>query len=209
MKIDFHIHTKFSKCSNLEPADAVKAAEKKGLDIIALINHDLKPKIFKGSPKVKVIPGVEVTSKEGHILIINTTKEFKKGLPAQEIIDEAGKDRNALIIIPHPFDVMRKGVGDAIYKLKGYHAVEVNARCLFNGFNKKAREFAKTKKIPLIAGSDSHFAYEIGNAWTYINAGTVSQAIRMIKQGKTRCFIKKRGFLNKLGPFVKSMFRPQ
>ncbi len=209
MNIDFHIHTKYSKCSNLNPAEAVRIAEKRGLNVIALINHDIKPIRFKGSSKVKVLRGVEVSSKEGHILIINTSHEFKKGLNAQEVINEARKDKNCLIIIPHPFDVTRKGVGRALYELNGYHAIEVNARCLFNKFNDEARSFAKEFNVPLIAGSDAHFIDEIGNAKTVIKSRTINEAFKLIKQGKTHCYIKKRSFINKLKPFIKSMLRPQ
>jgi hypothetical protein len=203
MKIDFHIHTHFSKCSELDPKKAVSIAEEKGLDVIALINHDIKPKKFKGTKKVKVIPGVEVSTKEGHLLVINTTQEFRKGIKAQEVIDKARND--ALIIIPHPFDFFRKGIGGSIKELNNYHAIELNARCLFQRINKKTRAFAKKNKIPLIAGSDAHFPGEIGNAYTIVNAQTIKQAIKKIKQGKTRCYIRKRPSYNKLKYFFKSM----
>lgn len=203
MKIDFHIHTNYSICSNIEPSEAVKAAEKAGLDAIALINHDLKPLKFKGSDKVKVIHGVEVSTKEGHLLIINTQKEYPKGTPAQEVINNAEKD--ALIILPHPFDALRKGIGNKVKELTGYHAVEVNGRCLHSSFNKKARVFAEKSNKPLISGSDAHFLEEIGNAHTIVKAKTIKQAIKKIKQGKTRVFIKKRPITNKLKYFFKSM----
>ncbi len=210
MRLDFHIHTYLSKCSNLKPRIAVKKAEEAGLDLIALINHDLKPRIFKGSTNVRVIPGVEVSTREGHILIINTKMSFSKGMHAQDVIDEAKKDRKSLIIIPHPFDFMRKGVGgNTLSELNGYHAVEVNARCLLSYFNNKVIEFADKNNKPLIAGSDSHFDYEIGNAVTTVNAKTINQAINKIKRGETELFIKKRSLLQKLKPFIMSMTRPK
>ena len=202
MKIDFHIHTFHSECSDLRPEDAIKRAGKVGLDAIALISHNINPKITK-SNKVRVIPGVEVSTKEGHILIVNTDKEFPKGLPAQEVIEMAPK--TALIIIPHPFDSFRKGVNSEIVNLKGYHAIEVNARCLSKKFNLKAIKFAKENNIPLVAGSDAHFVEEIGNAFTIVNAKTIDEAIAKIKQGQTRIYVKKRSFIEKLNPFIRSM----
>ncbi|MFA5405769.1 MAG: PHP domain-containing protein [Candidatus Nanoarchaeia archaeon] len=203
MKIDFHIHTKYSKCSNIDPVKAVKRAEEKGLDAIVLLNHNLKPRVFKGSSKVKVIPGIEVSTKEGHVLVINTKKDFKKGLSAQEVINKAGK--GSLVIIAHPFDKLRCGVGSKINELKGYHAIEVNARCLSNKFNNESRAFAKKNNIPLVAGSDSHFINEIGNAWTEVKAKTISEAIRKVKQGQTKTYIRKRGFWEKAKYHLKSM----
>src|SRR4030042_456596 len=108
MKIDLHVHTNYSICSNMSPQEAIKAAEEAGLDAIALANHDIKPKQFKGNNKIKVINGVEVTTKEGHLLVLNTKKEFKKETSAQEVINKA--ENNALIIIPHTYDYFRHGM---------------------------------------------------------------------------------------------------
>ncbi len=198
MKIDFHIHTFHSKCSNLRPKDAIKRAEEVGLDAIALISHDYNPKIRIDEPII-VIPGVEVSTKEGHLLIVNTDEEFPKNRPAQEIINMAPKE--ALIIVPHPFDSFRKGIDKEVKNLKGYHALEVNARCLLNSFNKKVMKYKN-----IVAGSDSHFINEIGNAYTIVEAKTIKGAIKKIKEGKAKVFLKKRNLFERLGPFIKSMF---
>lgn len=203
MKIDLHVHTGYSICSNMKPAEAVRAAEQVGLDAIALINHDLKPVKFKGSKKVKVIHGVEVTTKEGHLLVLNTNKSFPKKISAQEVINNVEKD--ALVIIPHPFDLFRKGLSKKLVDLTGYHAVEVNGRCLLPSFNNKARDFAKKHDKPLTGGSDAHFTGEVGNAYTIVNARSIKGAIKKVKQGKTRVFIKKRPVTNRLKYFFKSM----
>jgi len=204
MKIDFHVHSHHSRCSNLDPKDAMRIAKDKGFDAIALISHNIKPIKYK-SKGLKIIQGVEVSAKQGHMLVLNTNKEFKKGSDAQEIINQAGK--NALIIIAHPFDPTRGGMGNHILKLKGYHAIELNGRCLFDKFNDKVREFARKNNIPLVAGSDSHFTEEMGNAHTIIKAKTIKEVIRKVKQGKTRCYIKKRPIIKKLKPYIKSMLR--
>ena len=139
---------------------------------------------------------------QGHILILNTDKEYPKGINAQEAINMA--EKKALIIIPHPFDITRKGVGSKLYKLKGYHAIEVNARCLFDYFNKKAIKYSRVHNVPLVAGSDSHFPQEIGNAYITVKAKTIKEAIKKIKQGKNKTYLKKRKIKKKLGPYLKS-----
>jgi predicted metal-dependent phosphoesterase TrpH len=58
------------------------------------------------------------------------------------------------------------------YKIIKYiDAVEgFNARSLFSKFNEKAKTFAKENDLPIIAGSDAHFANEIGTGITLINS---------------------------------------
>jgi predicted metal-dependent phosphoesterase TrpH len=45
-----------------------------------------------------------------------------------------------------------------------------NARCLAGGINRKGTEFAKTRDMPMIAGSDAHSLVELGLASVYLPA---------------------------------------
>ena len=49
MRFDLHIHTKYSRCLNQEPADILKRAKKIGLDGIAVLDHNTT----KGSKEAK------------------------------------------------------------------------------------------------------------------------------------------------------------
>jgi len=205
MKIDFHVHTKESPCSKMPIEVALEKAKEAGLDAIAVVNHNVKPLVYKGKSKVKIIPGVEVSTKEGHLLVINTNKTFTRGSPAQEVIDKAGKD--ALIIVAHPFDWTRKGMLWRINKLKGYHGVEINSRCLLDRFNDKARLFAKKNHKILIAGTDSHSPEEIGLAYTEVKAKTIKEAISNIKKGDCTPVLIKRPLKQKIKPFARSIIK--
>ena len=66
MKYDLHIHTNYSKCSNLKPREILKMAKKRGLDGIAVADHDTMKggiAVFKENKNknLEVIKGEEIT----------------------------------------------------------------------------------------------------------------------------------------------------
>lgn len=99
-RADLHIHTCLSPCASLEmtPKRIIEEAVKKGLDIIAITDHNahenVPPAVKLGEKKgVLVVPGMEVTtSEEVHILglfpEIDYLREFQKvvynGLPERD-----------------------------------------------------------------------------------------------------------------------------
>ncbi len=103
----------------------------------------------------------------------------------------AGKKIGGFIVVPHPFDATRSRISHELERIKNFiDAVEViNSRCISVRFNQKALEFAQKNKLPIIAGSDSHFSYEIGSAYTLIrtekNRPSEREIFSAIKKGDT------------------------
>ncbi|MFQ6137148.1 MAG: PHP-associated domain-containing protein [Candidatus Hydrothermarchaeales archaeon] len=108
MKIDLHVCTTHSKHPDENPAspqEAIRIAIKRGLDGIAIVDHDtlnggeeakgLAPKDFL------VITGNEISAKEGHIVLFGVDKAIQKGTPLSEILDIA-RDHDGLVVLPHP-----------------------------------------------------------------------------------------------------------
>ena len=80
LKADLHVHTPASQdmadnWKNSTPADVVRIANEKGLDVIGITDHntaawcDLVRQAADGSP-VTVFPGVEISTPEGHLLAL-------------------------------------------------------------------------------------------------------------------------------------------
>ena len=69
---DLHVHTGRSPDSRAELAALVAAANRAGLDFIALTDHDLPPEegIFAKPERngVLLVPGIEYTTDKGHLL---------------------------------------------------------------------------------------------------------------------------------------------
>ena len=184
MKYDLHMHTHYSKCSNLKPWTILKLAKKKKLDGVAITDHHE----IKGALEVKrlnkdkdfgVIIGEEVSTNYGDVLIYYLNKKID-AIDFYEVIDEARK-QGALITIAHPFRttlVHYHKFKLPIEKIRNkIDAIECfNARTL-PGDNKKANEAADKLKIAKTAGSDSHFFFEIGTGYTIFD-GDLRKSIK-------------------------------
>ena len=104
-RTDLHIHTLLSPCGDLEmtPARIVSMANNRGLDVIAITDHNTTKQcelVWKLGKKsgLPVIPGCEITSREEvHCLCL--FEDFDALRTFQLFIDEH------LIVIPHNHDL--------------------------------------------------------------------------------------------------------
>lgn len=167
------MHTYHSKCSNLKPEILLKTAKKRGLNGIAVTDHNtikgaLKVKKLNKGKEFEVIVGEEISTDAGEILAYYINKEIKKG-NFFSVMDEI-KKQGAIASLSHPF---RTSLNPAhhfkypIEKIKNkIDAIEVfNARNL-PGNNEKSQKIAKKLNLAGTAGSDAHFAFEIATAFT-------------------------------------------
>ena len=189
LKYDLHNHTHYSSCSNLKPEILLKVIKKKGMNGIAITDHDttkgaLEVKKLNKDKDFEVIVGEEVSTNYGDVLTYYLNKEIKSK-DFFTVVDEV-KKQAGLIIIPHPF---RKSLnpthkfGYPISKIKNkIDAIECfNARML-PGNNEKAQRLSKKLNIAGTGGSDAHFRFEIGRAYTIFD-GTLRKAL---KEKKTK-----------------------
>jgi len=191
MKYDLHNHTYYSKCSNLKPEILLKVAKKKGLNGIAVTDHNttkgaLAVKKLNKDKNFEVIIGEEVDTNFGDVLTYYLNKEIKTH-DFFTLVDEV-KRQNGLISIPHPFRVSinpKLKFSYPIEKIKNkINAIECfNARML-PGNNEKAQKLAKKLNIPGTGGSDAHFKLDIARAYTIFDDNLTLR--KALKQNKTR-----------------------
>jgi len=191
MKFDLHVHSEYSKDSRSSHEDILRVALKRGLDGFAICDHDTiegglfcAEKALELGLGITVIPGVEVSSSKGHILVLGIKENIEPLLSPKETICKARK-LGGTVIIPHPFKRSSHGIGS--FEGLDVDAVEVfNSRCLFNGANRKAVIEAKRLGIPAVAGSDSHIPEMVGQAYTEIDISenTLEAVLRAIREGK-------------------------
>lgn len=188
MRFDLHIH---STCSDghAHVHEIIKVAVRRGLHGLAITDHDT----LRGSAealrlaqeqrlKLIIISGAEITTSEGHLLVLGIDELPKKGLSPEETIDEA-RDLGGIAIVPHPYHPLRKAIG----RIPECDAVEVyNSKHVFGIANLRARLEASRRGIPMIAGSDSHYAETVGLGITDIDADDGDEALRAICLGRTR-----------------------
>lgn len=171
MKYDLHIHTKYSSCSNLDPALIIKLAQKRGMDGIAITDHhttkgaEIVAKYNKDK-NFEVILGCEIaTTDGGEILAYYIQDNIHRGTIA-EVLDSC-RSQGCIVSLAHPFDSFRKSFAQDQFPLKKVDALECwNGRALLSRFNKIAVETAEKYGYAKTAGSDAHFDFEIGQSYT-------------------------------------------
>lgn len=186
-RFDLQVHTDVSPCSRASPEDVVAAAKRRGLDGIAVTNHDTvegyDAVAESAGDNLEVIRGCEVTTTQGHLLALGVSSAPPKAEPMTVI--DAVHDQGGIAVLSHPFDRLREYYSSELEDIAAaVDAVEVvNSRCLFERFNRRARRFASEYGLPVTGGSDAHFPIEIGRAVTVVPEET--DVLMAIRKGST------------------------
>ena len=189
---DLHVHTNYSKDGESSVEEILRQAEAEGLDAIAITDHDSVDGAIKAltvPTTVLVIPGIEVSTKQGHLLVLGVTEIIPAGLDVVATVSIA-KRMGGLAILPHPYHVWRHGV--ARRKKAGMDivdAVEVfNSRYIVGSANQKAARIAKRLGKPCVGGSDAHNAKFVGFGRTYVESEkNVPAILEAIRAGRVSC----------------------
>lgn len=179
IKLDLHVHTNGSFDSSSSLVDMLKAAKKRGLSGIAVANHNRITDIaaeLKNAPQelrdMIVISACEYSTDKGHVLAYFLDEDIAKGLERTngwysfEQVCRRAKSANTPIFFAHPFAPQIEKSQEEILMVDGYEAY--NARIMHSRIkdaNQKAQQLAKRLDKPFTAGSDAHFANEVGYAY--------------------------------------------
>ncbi len=193
---DLHIHSSHSRDGESLVADIIVQAEKMGLDGIAITDHDTMDGV-KEALSIKtsliIIPGIEISTQQGHLLALGLYEPIPAGLEIMDTIAQI-REQKGVSILPHPFHRYRHGAGLVVPEvISAVDAIEVfNSRFIIGTANQKAKETAIRLKKPMIGGSDAHQAAFVGYGVTYIDADPdVLSILGAIRDGKTRYAGKK------------------
>jgi hypothetical protein len=192
LKIDLHVHTHYSYDSVITPEELVYYARKHGLDAVAITDHDRIDGALKIAKETDflIIPGIEVSSLNGHVVGLNLQEPIPKKLSVSETVDKI-HEKGGLAVACHPVAFMKGSVGKNANAR--FDAVEViNASVIPFGYSiKHGEKIASSLGISRVAGSDAHYGSEIGCAYTIIEAEPkVEEIINAISKGKCQPFGK-------------------
>jgi len=191
MRFELHCHTKHSTtvapldCKE-EPVEVVRQAKRSGLAGIAITDHDTTAawKAAKAEAKkqgVVFIPGIEISSKRGHILGLGVSEAIGAKHSVGETIDRI-HDAGGIAIAAHPFDIRGHGVKELLSKAD---AVETfNALSVDRFSNMLTESKAGALGMPQTSGSDAHTLGMIGRAAIEARAHDLDSVIREIRKGR-------------------------
>lgn len=193
-----HVHTCYSKDGLTTPRDIISYLRKRGLNGAAITDHDTiegAEKMLKSrNDDLLIIPGIETSTRHGHVLGINIRTPLPKGLSIKEAIERI-HDAGGIVIAAHPHALFKDGIklNQKIIDL-GLDAIEVVNSSSFPFFplTYLSKKFAVRHFIPQTAGSDSHIPETIGLAYTIIenDETSVDDVIEAIRKGLTVPFGK-------------------
>jgi predicted metal-dependent phosphoesterase TrpH len=198
LRIDFHVHSFFSMDGISSPEDLIVAARAAGLNGFAVTDHNtceaVDYMIEKGLMRSDgqpvdgflVIPGVEVTTSDGHLLCLgNRLPSSLRGRPAAEVCRVAHA-AGCLCVAPHPYDLFRAGIRESVLDTLPLDGLEVfNAATTLKRHNRKAYDYAMRRGLPMTAGSDAHHAGAVGVACTILETEdfSVPGVLAAIREG--------------------------
>jgi predicted metal-dependent phosphoesterase TrpH len=149
------------------------------LDVIAITDHDVLDASLwayehRHDYPFDIIPGLEVSSAEGHVLALWVTRPIAKGMSLKDTVTAIHK-QGGLAILAHPFEMvvapdacLRYLRNPEIVREAGIDAIEVhNAGALTPGNNILARRLAAKLKLPIVGNSDGHSLAAIGCGMTH------------------------------------------
>lgn len=190
-RADLHIHTTVSD-GLMSPQQLLDHVAKMGtLSAIAITDHDrIEGSLWAYARRERypfdIIPGVEVSSAEGHILALWVTSAIPAGLSMAETA-AAIHEQGGIAILAHPFFTQMRNIRRAAraYRddsgylqragldgLEGYNAAIVRP-----GANRIAQRVARELKMCITGGSDAHTLGAVGSACT-IYAGSSADDLR-------------------------------
>ncbi len=190
MLLDLHNHTRYSPDSRVPPGELVALAKRIGLHGLAITDHNavgaVKEAEEAGGDGFLVIPGIEVSTRDGHVLAYGVREAIPRDLSVTETVERI-EALGGIAVAAHPYrfwsGLGERGLGEARFA-----ALETcNGRTLRRG-NERAKARARQLGVGATGGSDSHFLDEVARAVTAINSGmtSVDDILQILAQGKTR-----------------------
>ncbi|UCE45252.1 MAG: PHP domain-containing protein [Methanobacteriota archaeon] len=196
-RADLHTHTKYSGMSKLrflrfpdavsEPKDVVSSAERRGLDVVCVTDHDTikgAKKAARESSGVEVVIGEEVSTSDGEIIGLYLSESVPRDQTAEETIDRI-HELGGVAIAPHPFSAHCSSVAEKLVDL------DLDGVELFNAFHRDgyANDIAQKRceglPMAMTGGSDAHAPMMVGDGYTTFDGATGEELRRAILNGKT------------------------
>jgi predicted metal-dependent phosphoesterase TrpH len=185
-KADLHIHSSYSHDSTSSISaifDWVTTAT--DLDVIAITDHDriegaLEAQSLAGKYGIEVIPGIEISTAEGHLLALFIERAIPAKRPMLETILRVA-DQGGICVAAHPMSFGVHGANTHTILSVLSHPVAAktmigletcNSGLVLQSSNIRAHNLACNLNLAKAGGSDSHLFWTIGSGYTLFPGST-------------------------------------
>ncbi|MCI4367944.1 MAG: PHP domain-containing protein [Thermoplasmata archaeon] len=192
LRLDLHVHCVNSPDSGLRVETVIERLGIVGLNGFALTDHNTTAghgrlrELAREYPRLLLVPGVEVSTVEGHLLVYGVSEPPPPHRPLSDTLDWV-KERAAVAVLAHPFR-WSHGVGrriadlarvDGIEGINGHNSELANAR---------AHLLATRRGLSATGGSDAHHAMGVGRAYTEVSpeVADVDDLLRELRSGRAQ-----------------------
>jgi predicted metal-dependent phosphoesterase TrpH len=199
---DLHLHSTYSPDGEMTPGDLVRTAVAKGLNGVAVTDHNSTAGIKLAREEARrfegflVIPGMEVSCKEGHILALGVESPVMSGLEVADTVERI-RAAGGMPVASHPFRNFT-GIGEDCIRSARFEALEVlNGRSPLRK-NLRACRLAVALGLGLSAGSDGHKVSEVGRCYVVTDSdpGGVDGFLGMIRKGQVRTWGRSASYID-------------
>ena len=192
LRLDLHLHSTYSRDSRLPLEATVAELGRLGLDGFALTDHNTVDghaalrALAEKFPQYRFIPGVEVSTVEGHLLALGVHELPPLHAPVVETVEWV-EAHGGVAVPAHPARHSH-GIGRRIAERLKVPALET-----LNGHNSeranvRAAEIAAHRQLGETGGSDAHDVASIGRGYTTFPPGlsSVDQILEEVHRRHTR-----------------------
>lgn len=218
LEVDLHVHSEASYDGH-EPVEVIlEHAADIGLDAVVVTDHDVIDASLEAAelaPEYGLvgIPGVEVSTADGHLLAIGVEELPATGRPMAETVAEV-RAAGGVAVVPHPFQRTRHGIRKRTLKGLDPDAIETYNAWLFTGYrNRRARRYAARYGYPAVGGSDAHSLLTVGRAYTEVDVeGSIGEVdgedvVAAIRAGETAIRGQRASLQRSTGHYAKAAVR--
>ncbi len=196
---DLHIHTTYSWDGTATVSAVLKTAMLRGLNVLAITDHDeiegaLEAQELSPDYGVDVVPGIEISTRDGHLLALFVRWRIPAGLPLEKTLERIG-GQGGLAVAAHPaarginsltpecirrvrqdFDLARILVGIETYNASVFH----------RGGNTIALPLAQSLGMASLGNSDAHLLSMVGKGMTGFAGESAAALRRALEDGVTQ-----------------------
>ena len=184
------------------------------LDVIAVTDHDdvagalvARETHARGDYRFELVTGIEVTTRQGHLLALWVEEPVRSFRPLAETIATIHR-MGGVAVLPHPFSAWTRSVGqralERVLRIEDAathpDGIEVaNQTLAGRATSEKARRLNRGYRLAETGGSDAHFPEAIGSAVTLFPGHTAADLRTALAHRHTRGLARRHPTLSEIG----------